>query len=109
MTLSASNLECFVSAGTGNTVIEAVKVLTEHRVQPRHIILLSLFSTPHGIAPQLLANLLLSTRRLTQLASNLLSALVPAISLCSYKTLLETVPFSAAAELLGYSTSNSFI
>ncbi|XP_067375452.1 uracil phosphoribosyltransferase homolog isoform X1 [Channa argus] len=33
---------------TGNTVIEAVKVLIEHRVQPKHIILLSLFSTPHG-------------------------------------------------------------
>ncbi|XP_074504488.1 uracil phosphoribosyltransferase homolog [Sebastes fasciatus] len=33
---------------TGNTVIEAVKVLIEHGVQPRHIILLSLFSTPHG-------------------------------------------------------------
>lgn len=37
-----------VSSGTGNTVIEAVKVLIEHGVQPRHIILLSLFSTPHG-------------------------------------------------------------
>ncbi|KAG7283125.1 hypothetical protein CRUP_033071 [Coryphaenoides rupestris] len=33
---------------TGNTVIEAVKVLIEHGVLPRHIILLSLFSTPHG-------------------------------------------------------------
>ncbi|XP_029960173.1 uracil phosphoribosyltransferase homolog [Salarias fasciatus] len=33
---------------TGNTVIEAVRVLIEHGVQPRHIILLSLFSTPHG-------------------------------------------------------------
>ncbi|XP_037636222.1 uracil phosphoribosyltransferase homolog [Sebastes umbrosus] len=33
---------------TGNTVIEAVKVLIEHGVQPRHIMLLSLFSTPHG-------------------------------------------------------------
>ncbi|XP_064422588.1 uracil phosphoribosyltransferase homolog [Latimeria chalumnae] len=33
---------------TGNTVIEAVKVLIEHGVQPSHIILLSLFSTPHG-------------------------------------------------------------
>nr|ACQ58152.1 Uracil phosphoribosyltransferase [Anoplopoma fimbria] len=33
---------------TGNTVIEAVKVLIEHGVQPRHIILLSLLSTPHG-------------------------------------------------------------
>ncbi|XP_059832836.1 uracil phosphoribosyltransferase homolog isoform X2 [Hypanus sabinus] len=33
---------------TGNTVIEAVKVLIEHGVQPNHIILLSLFSTPHG-------------------------------------------------------------
>ncbi|XP_062917102.1 uracil phosphoribosyltransferase homolog isoform X2 [Mobula hypostoma] len=32
---------------TGNTVIEAVKVLIEHGVQPNHIILLSLFSTPH--------------------------------------------------------------
>lgn len=35
-------------AGTGNTVIEAVRVLIEHGVQPKHIILLSLFSTPHG-------------------------------------------------------------
>jgi hypothetical protein len=34
--------------GTGNTVIEAVKVLIEHGVQPSVIILLSLFSTPHG-------------------------------------------------------------
>ncbi|XP_076147800.1 uracil phosphoribosyltransferase homolog [Alosa pseudoharengus] len=33
---------------TGNTVIEAVRVLIEHGLQPRHIILLSLFSTPHG-------------------------------------------------------------
>ncbi|XP_027552033.1 uracil phosphoribosyltransferase homolog [Neopelma chrysocephalum] len=33
---------------TGNTVIEAVKVLVEHGVQPNVIILLSLFSTPHG-------------------------------------------------------------
>ncbi|XP_034291011.1 uracil phosphoribosyltransferase homolog [Pantherophis guttatus] len=33
---------------TGNTVIEAVKVLIEHGVQPNVIILLSLFSTPHG-------------------------------------------------------------
>uniref|UniRef100_A0A3B5Q4L9 Uracil phosphoribosyltransferase homolog n=1 Tax=Xiphophorus maculatus TaxID=8083 RepID=A0A3B5Q4L9_XIPMA len=33
---------------TGNTVIEAVRVLIEHGVQPKHIILLSLFSTPHG-------------------------------------------------------------
>ncbi|KAL8181228.1 UNVERIFIED_CONTAM: hypothetical protein K2H54_050307 [Gekko kuhli] len=37
-----------VWAGTGNTVIEAVKVLLEHGVQPSVIILLSLFSTPHG-------------------------------------------------------------
>ncbi|KAG8004118.1 Uracil phosphoribosyltransferase-like protein, partial [Nibea albiflora] len=36
---------------TGNTVIEAVRVLIEHGVQPRHIILLSLFSTPHGKPP----------------------------------------------------------
>lgn len=43
------NLEFPVSAGTGNTVIEAVRVLIEHGVQPKHIILLSLFSTPHGI------------------------------------------------------------
>lgn len=43
-----ANLICSVSAGTGNTVIEAVRVLKEHRVQPKHIILLSLFSTPHG-------------------------------------------------------------
>lgn len=35
-------------SGTGNTVIEAVRVLTEHGLQPKHIILLSLFSTPHG-------------------------------------------------------------
>lgn len=33
---------------TGNTVIEAVRVLREHRLQAKHIILLSLFSTPHG-------------------------------------------------------------
>ncbi|XP_006901831.1 PREDICTED: uracil phosphoribosyltransferase homolog [Elephantulus edwardii] len=33
---------------TGNTVIEAVKVLLEHGVQPSVIIVLSLFSTPHG-------------------------------------------------------------
>ncbi|XP_054882806.1 uracil phosphoribosyltransferase homolog [Poeciliopsis prolifica] len=33
---------------TGNTVIEAVRVLIEHGVQPKHIILLSLFSTPLG-------------------------------------------------------------
>lgn len=33
---------------TGNTVIEAVKVLIEHGVQPSVIILLSLFSTPRG-------------------------------------------------------------
>uniref|UniRef100_A0A4W4F467 Phosphoribosyltransferase domain-containing protein n=1 Tax=Electrophorus electricus TaxID=8005 RepID=A0A4W4F467_ELEEL len=32
----------------GNTVIKAVRVLNEHVVQPLHIILLSLFSTPHG-------------------------------------------------------------
>lgn len=35
-------------SGTGNTVIEAVRVLTEHGLQAKHIILLSLFSTPHG-------------------------------------------------------------
>ncbi|KAL6480017.1 hypothetical protein MHYP_G00110500 [Metynnis hypsauchen] len=33
---------------SGNTVIEAVRVLIDHGVQPSHIILLSLFSTPHG-------------------------------------------------------------
>ncbi|OPJ89751.1 uracil phosphoribosyltransferase-like protein [Patagioenas fasciata monilis] len=33
---------------TGNTVIEAVKVLVEHGVQPSVTILLSLFSTPHN-------------------------------------------------------------
>ncbi|KAG7464935.1 hypothetical protein MATL_G00170770 [Megalops atlanticus] len=33
---------------TGNTVIEAVRVLIEHGLLPKHIILLSLFSTPHG-------------------------------------------------------------
>ena len=38
----------FFVLGTGNTVIEAVKVLVEHGVQPSVIILLSLFSTPHG-------------------------------------------------------------
>lgn len=38
----------FPLPGTGNTVIEAVKVLVEHGVQPSVIILLSLFSTPHG-------------------------------------------------------------
>lgn len=43
-----SNLVSALSAGTGNTVIEAVRVLIEHGVQPKHIILLSLFSTPHG-------------------------------------------------------------
>uniref|UniRef100_A0A4W5P8D1 Uracil phosphoribosyltransferase (FUR1) homolog (S. cerevisiae) n=1 Tax=Hucho hucho TaxID=62062 RepID=A0A4W5P8D1_9TELE len=32
---------------TGNTVIEAVRVLTEHGLRAKHI-LLSLFSTPHG-------------------------------------------------------------
>ncbi|XP_017574299.1 uracil phosphoribosyltransferase homolog isoform X2 [Pygocentrus nattereri] len=32
---------------SGNTVVEAVRVLTDHGVQPSHIILLSLFSTPH--------------------------------------------------------------
>ncbi|KPP69015.1 uracil phosphoribosyltransferase-like [Scleropages formosus] len=35
---------------TGNTVIEAARVLIEHGLQPKHIILLSLFSTPHGAA-----------------------------------------------------------
>lgn len=39
---------CRLILGTGNTVIEAVKVLLEHGVQPSVIILLSLFSTPHG-------------------------------------------------------------
>uniref|UniRef100_UPI00358EB7BE uracil phosphoribosyltransferase homolog n=1 Tax=Myxine glutinosa TaxID=7769 RepID=UPI00358EB7BE len=34
---------------TGNTVIEAIKVLVEHGVSTNHIILLSLFSTPHGM------------------------------------------------------------
>uniref|UniRef100_A0A8V5G010 Phosphoribosyltransferase domain-containing protein n=1 Tax=Melopsittacus undulatus TaxID=13146 RepID=A0A8V5G010_MELUD len=33
---------------TANTVIEAVKALVEHGVQPSVIILLSLFSTPRG-------------------------------------------------------------
>ncbi|XP_072520021.1 uracil phosphoribosyltransferase homolog [Salminus brasiliensis] len=33
---------------SGNTVIEAVRVLMDHGVEPSHIILLSLFSTPHG-------------------------------------------------------------
>lgn len=50
MTICVKHRLCCVcvSAGTGNTVIEAVRVLIEHRVQPKHIILLSLFSTPHG-------------------------------------------------------------
>ncbi len=39
---------CVVCSGTGNTVIEAVRVLNEHGLQAKHIILLSLFSTPHG-------------------------------------------------------------
>ncbi|XP_026796369.2 uracil phosphoribosyltransferase homolog isoform X2 [Pangasianodon hypophthalmus] len=34
---------------SGNAVIEAVRVLIDHGVQPSHIILLSLFSTPHGV------------------------------------------------------------
>lgn len=34
--------------GTRNTVTEAVKVLIEHGVLPSIIILLGLFSTPHG-------------------------------------------------------------
>ncbi|KFR04261.1 Uracil phosphoribosyltransferase, partial [Opisthocomus hoazin] len=38
----------YLILSTGNTVIEAVKVLVEHGVQPSVIILLSLFSTPHG-------------------------------------------------------------
>ncbi|NXK79169.1 UPP phosphoribosyltransferase, partial [Amazona guildingii] len=49
---------------TGNTVIEAVKVLVEHGVQPSVIILLSLFSTPHGklgLLPSLERNSLLMT------------------------------------------------
>lgn len=33
---------------TGSTVIEAVRVLMDHGVDPSHIILLSLFSTPHA-------------------------------------------------------------
>jgi len=41
-------ISLFPHLGTGNTVIEAVKVLVEHGVQPSIIILLSLFSTPHG-------------------------------------------------------------
>jgi predicted amidophosphoribosyltransferase len=44
----ANALGCLFILGTGNTVIEAVKVLIEHGVQPSVIILLSLFSTPHG-------------------------------------------------------------
>ncbi|NXD61957.1 UPP phosphoribosyltransferase, partial [Eolophus roseicapillus] len=42
------NISLLPLSGTGNTVIEAVKVLVEHGVQPSVIILLSLFSTPHG-------------------------------------------------------------
>ncbi|KAM9269806.1 uracil phosphoribosyltransferase homolog [Cariama cristata] len=41
---------------TGNTVIEAVKVLVEHGVQPSVIILLSLFSTPHAVTTDSLRN-----------------------------------------------------
>lgn len=48
--LEDGTLKPCASAGTGNTVIEAVRVLIEHGVQPKHIILLSLFSTPHGKA-----------------------------------------------------------
>lgn len=44
----ANGFGCLFVLGTGNTVIEAVKVLIEHGVQPSVIILLSLFSTPHG-------------------------------------------------------------
>lgn len=44
----ANGFRCLFVLGTGNTVIEAVKVLIEHGVQPSVIILLSLFSTPHG-------------------------------------------------------------
>ena len=44
----ANAFGCHFISGTGNTVIEAVKVLIEHGVQPSVIILLSLFSTPHG-------------------------------------------------------------
>lgn len=44
----ANGFHCLFVLGTGNTVIEAVKVLIEHGVQPSVIILLSLFSTPHG-------------------------------------------------------------
>lgn len=44
----ANAFGCHLISGTGNTVIEAVKVLIEHGVQPSVIILLSLFSTPHG-------------------------------------------------------------
>lgn len=44
----ATAFGCHLISGTGNTVIEAVKVLIEHGVQPSVIILLSLFSTPHG-------------------------------------------------------------
>lgn len=43
-----TKISLFPLLGTGNTVIEAVKVLIEHGVQPSVIILLSLFSTPHG-------------------------------------------------------------
>lgn len=44
----ANAFDFHLISGTGNTVIEAVKVLIEHGVQPSVIILLSLFSTPHG-------------------------------------------------------------
>ncbi|XP_017744934.1 PREDICTED: uracil phosphoribosyltransferase homolog [Rhinopithecus bieti] len=47
-TCVANAFGCLLILGTGNTVIEAVKVLIEHGVQPSVIILLSLFSTPHG-------------------------------------------------------------
>ena len=44
----ANGFRCLFVLGTGNTVIEAVKVLIEHGVKTSVIILLSLFSTPHG-------------------------------------------------------------
>ncbi|XP_062855768.1 uracil phosphoribosyltransferase homolog isoform X2 [Trichomycterus rosablanca] len=38
----------YPNLSSGNVVIEAVRLLIDHGVQPSHIILLSLFSTPHG-------------------------------------------------------------
>ena len=36
------------ASGTGNTVIKAVHILKEHKVQEENIIVLNLFITPQG-------------------------------------------------------------